>query len=496
MIFKKRKGQLSLEFILLLLGIIVAGTVVTLGLAEKSPITAGNKSSEIKKRTMGLFIKEVKFESPGGGLVNNSNETSNNSKLPDLTVTDIEYELTSSWKGKVYVTIKNIGKGKAENFALRLYYPDGDKTKSGLNLNPGESTKVEFDDVPLINGEELAAYVDYNNNIQELDEYNNIKKVKADLTDILPDLTVTDIEYELTSSWKGKVYVTIKNIGKGKAENFALELGYYHSGTPKIKSGLNLKPGESTKVEFDDMWLINGGTLVAYVDYDNKIQESNEYNNIKNVKIDLTDILPDLTVTDIEYELTSSWKGKVYVTIKNIGKGKAENFALELGYYHSGTPKIKSGLNLKPGESTKVEFDNIWLINGKELTAYVDYDDKIQESNEYNNIKKVKIELPDLTVTDIKYKERWFNVNVKVTIKNIGKGKAENFGLKLTLKSSLLDYSQTTDNLKLNPGESKTVEFYIIKPIWYLSSKLVAYVDYNNNIQEVSESNNKVTILK
>ena len=181
MIFKKRKGQLSLEFVLLLLGIIVAGTVVTLGLAEKSPITAGNKSSEIKKRTMELFITDVKFESPGEGLVNNSNETSNNSKLPDLTVTDIKYKLTSGKKGKVYVTIKNNGKGKAEDFKLKLsYYHSGthSKIKYGLNLNPGESKEVEFDNIWLINGKELTAYVDYDNKIQESNEDNNIKKVK------------------------------------------------------------------------------------------------------------------------------------------------------------------------------------------------------------------------------------------------------------------------------------------------------------------------------
>ena len=61
MIFKKRKGQLSLEFILLILGVTIVGIVTTVGLVEKSPIFIGNKSLEVKKETMGLFINESKF---------------------------------------------------------------------------------------------------------------------------------------------------------------------------------------------------------------------------------------------------------------------------------------------------------------------------------------------------------------------------------------------------------------------------------------------------
>lgn len=83
MIFKKRKGQLTLEFILLILGMTVVGIVITMGLVEKSPIFIGDKPLEVKKETMGLFINESKFnltvENTTISNLGNNNTESNNS---------------------------------------------------------------------------------------------------------------------------------------------------------------------------------------------------------------------------------------------------------------------------------------------------------------------------------------------------------------------------------------------------------------------------------
>ncbi|XRP97425.1 class III signal peptide-containing protein [Methanocaldococcus sp. 16A] len=69
----KRRGQLSLEFILLILGVLIAGTFVTLQLAEKSPKFLGNESSNIKKEILGLFVEEAQFKS--NILINESENT-------------------------------------------------------------------------------------------------------------------------------------------------------------------------------------------------------------------------------------------------------------------------------------------------------------------------------------------------------------------------------------------------------------------------------------
>jgi uncharacterized protein (UPF0333 family) len=58
MILTKRKGQLSMEFVLLILGLMVAGIVVTMILAEQIPKFLGNEALEIKKESMGVFITE------------------------------------------------------------------------------------------------------------------------------------------------------------------------------------------------------------------------------------------------------------------------------------------------------------------------------------------------------------------------------------------------------------------------------------------------------
>ena len=84
MTFIRKKGQLSLEFVLLLLGIIVAGTVITLGLTEKSPIFLGNKSSDVKKRTMELFVGEADFSSGAETAVTNDNDNDNDNDKADV----------------------------------------------------------------------------------------------------------------------------------------------------------------------------------------------------------------------------------------------------------------------------------------------------------------------------------------------------------------------------------------------------------------------------
>ncbi|AIJ06364.1 hypothetical protein JH146_1522 [Methanocaldococcus bathoardescens] len=195
MILTKRKGQLSLEFILLILGVMVAGTFVTLKLVEKSPKFLGNESSEIKKEVLGVFVTEAKFEPETGittseniseqdNSTENSDSQTNESeeKLPDLvpislnvvdsndTNKTIAYcyrkqiqnngnekglknqfrhqngKCKNNTKVKIYAVIKNEGNAPAGQFVVVVYDNDEliySKTIDSLNVN--ETADIAFD---------------------------------------------------------------------------------------------------------------------------------------------------------------------------------------------------------------------------------------------------------------------------------------------------------------------------------------------------------------
>ncbi|XRO75740.1 class III signal peptide-containing protein [Methanocaldococcus sp. 28A] len=86
-IFKKR-GQLSLEFILLILGVLIAGASVTLQLAEKSPKFTGNESSDIKKDVMGLFVEKAQFNKNENTVPEALNESENTDEQQQQNITN------------------------------------------------------------------------------------------------------------------------------------------------------------------------------------------------------------------------------------------------------------------------------------------------------------------------------------------------------------------------------------------------------------------------
>ncbi|WP_457613462.1 class III signal peptide-containing protein [Methanocaldococcus sp.] len=87
----KKRGQLSLEFVLLLFGVIVAGTFVAVNLADQNPAYLGDSASKIKKESLGLFIgKGVNFSSTT--TVNSSGYDKNSSSNITTNITINETE--------------------------------------------------------------------------------------------------------------------------------------------------------------------------------------------------------------------------------------------------------------------------------------------------------------------------------------------------------------------------------------------------------------------
>ncbi|ACV25062.1 PKD domain-containing protein [Methanocaldococcus fervens] len=114
MLLVKRKGQLSLEFVLLILGLILVGSVITLQLVEESPKSIGNKSSEIKKETLSIFIKEAEL-TPLNITSNNPNIIIiNRYPVAEFTYNVIEYSVYA-------ISITNQAIVPGEGWPVALY---------------------------------------------------------------------------------------------------------------------------------------------------------------------------------------------------------------------------------------------------------------------------------------------------------------------------------------------------------------------------------------
>jgi len=132
MILVRKKGQLSLEFILLILGVILAGAFVTLQLVEKSPKFLGNESSEIKKGSMGLFVSEANFSPNIRNTIispilenNTINETENVNKPPVAKFTYKILKIEDYLKCNIKLNANICPTSSGKNNALKIYDTSG-----------------------------------------------------------------------------------------------------------------------------------------------------------------------------------------------------------------------------------------------------------------------------------------------------------------------------------------------------------------------------------
>lgn len=165
MIFSKRKGQLSLEFILLILGVMVAGTFVAMNIMDQNPKFLGDETPEIKKESMGLFVSEAKFDSgpstietEDSGNTGTTNETesgNNNTETTTTETTDNETESSDNEGtstgviGNISVHVSGNGHLSLLNDGLTNYTP----LPTQITIERGNN-----DTVIIVNGRTIAGH--------------------------------------------------------------------------------------------------------------------------------------------------------------------------------------------------------------------------------------------------------------------------------------------------------------------------------------------------
>ena len=376
---------------------------------------------------------------------------------PDLIVTSPAANpslVNSGEKVRLSCIVKNQGDAKADfgttqTKGLTYYlstntsYGSSDIKLATSNLNDfnaGESRSVTKDNVKIPDNIEsgtyyILFYVDQPNYITESNENNNVTYLRINIHKPKPDLVVLNPQADpryVNSGEKIDLSCLVKNQGDAKADFGVTQIKgltyylstntFYNSSDIKLATtNLNdFDPGEARTITKNEIKIpenIESGTyyILFYVDQPNYITESDETNNISYVDLRIHKKLPDLTIIDTYLSKENLNRGERFnasCTILNQGDGKA-NFPL---FYRKGLQFFLStddildqedyelataNLNdFGPGESRDI--NDISLIIPTQVDAgnyyilfCVDKDDKIQESDESNNVFSKAVTIGD-----------------------------------------------------------------------------------------------------
>lgn len=267
-------------------------------------------------------------------------------------------------------------------------------------------------------GEVVRFDVDTGDSVDESDDGDNHweKTLDCKKTIVKPDIKTAqtkfvDLKAEFVYSppvlgrnWKVGVKAT--NIGNAPfLEPFDIALQYGKE-NPVVESGFSgLQPGKSTTALFDKLITFEGKgiyNLTGYVDYGNKVKESNEKNNIvyaKNIRVQA----PQLTFKNVQVNRsTVRLQQEVRITgmVKNTGNADAYGFKIQAdfekckGLIVAQGYKIKTITKLNKGDSVNFEFTHRFACLGnKDNYIIVDPDNKVTESDENDNKVLVRVDV-------------------------------------------------------------------------------------------------------
>ncbi|MEO2117384.1 MAG: CARDB domain-containing protein, partial [Methanocaldococcus sp.] len=352
----KRKGQLSLEFVLLILGALIAGAIITVQLAD-NPNFLGNESSNIKKEYMGVFVTEAKFSSNTGTTVENNTENSTNETN---TTTDNSDDDNTENTG---TTVENNTENTSTN---NQKLPD---------LVP-ESLKVTYSN----NNSEIAHC--YREHVQNSGNEGSLEN---------------QFKHQQSGKCKNntpvKIYAIIKNIGEANVTKPFIVALYDNDELVDTKTAYGLNVNDTTTVVFDYTISTlrdekhkhqNKGsekqhkhkgsntyehTLKIVVDYENTIAESNEMNN---------EISVEVNILNNETPNSENGEGNLYIDVSGSSKGWVTKDLIFSGDVKNVSGNISKTINSKSVEenangevygdiylkgSANYKLGNLWKIN-------------------------------------------------------------------------------------------------------------------------------------
>ncbi len=492
--------------------------------------------------------------------------------LPDLVVIDETINTTSvTAGGSVFVTskVKNEGSAPSNSSGLGYYlsnnrclddndillYTDG-VNALGVNATDSESQVLNIPSNTSAGTWYILFYADRSDVVLESNEVNNFASIEFQVIGsgfidlIVENTSVNKITVEVGEELLLSSQVT--NIGN-QASNGS-RLGYYLSTDANYDADdlafqddgvISLDPNESDS-ETQYITIPNGLTPGTYyilfrADRRDDVNESNENNNVAYEQITVIGNVPqaDLVVGKVTVGQTNVNAGEnLYLTalVDNIGDASTGTYSY-IAYYLSSNPTYEVGdtyldrdfVKTLVAGATSSETETITIpSNTASGTWYIlyraDYNSRIGESNENNNVAYKQITIGDNNKPDLIVENQTVNMTsveagstiyVTSTVKNIGNSSTDDHSYlayylsdNTTYGSSDMLFSSDYVN-ELSAGQTDsesqylTIPSYVTSGVYYLLFRADRYDDIdesdeNNNVSfiqiYVSSDNNKTTI--
>ncbi len=311
-----------------------------------------------------------------------------------------------------------------------------------------------------------------------------------------PDLTIESITINPSDPAVGDavtIIVYVKNIGSAPSPSCYV--------TAEVDGAIidnqnidGLQPGMTTTASFS--WTATPGVHIikATADSTDIVAESDETNNIATFT--LQPRAPDLTITSITYSpQTPLLRQEVLFTIHIANIGTAPSGPNKVNFLVEGKSSgYQSVPSLAPGGTTDIIYP--WYAEPGQflMTAQVDADNQVQESNENNNQMSVtfNMPLPDLTVEQIYQDPVNYSsgdtVNLIAEIKNQGVGAADKSQVAFYINDALMT---TKICPALEPGAAVNITAPWVAQNGNSTLKVIA--DYYHVVTESNENNNTAT---
>ncbi len=242
-------------------------------------------------------------------------------------------------------------------------------------------------------------------------------------------------------------------------------------------------------------------SLTATADPNNRIVELNESNNSRSTSIVVIGSLPDLTVSSITTDQAAYEAGDtvvVTVTATNIGNKEVSSTVVKLDISGVGTQSKNVSTLAAGGGNRTVTFTftapTSLTAQTITLTATIDPDNTIRESNESNNTRTaalgVKALRPDLTITDTTATD-WYagkEVTVSATVKNLTAQPVPSVQIRMVIGDVVM-----TETICVPGSSSNLAVFRFTVPITAGNYTVSFTVDPDNKISEINENNNKLS---
>lgn len=390
----------------------------------------------------------ILFRADNNDKVDESNENNNltyiqitvtpTSNIPDLRIANQSATSTSTAGGLISATctVNNNGTGTSVYSYLRYYLSTNttvsmDDTYLGndyVNGLSAGSSSIEAISATLPTTLVAGTYyilfqADASNRVDETNENNNLSYVQITITgtNSKPDLRIRGGQVSPNPTTAGGTIIpqcVIENYGNGNAG--VSYLRYYLSNDTNYSSNdlylgsdyvKSLTPGsfssESITVTLPTTLTVGTYYLFFRVDYDDRVDESNENNNLGYLPIEIiiATNLPDLRVTNQSATPTTTTPGgSINANCRVYNNGAATSGYSYLRYYLSTNTTYSSndtylGYDYVKGlqvgsysyESIPITLPTTLVAGTYYLLFRADYSDRVDESNENNNVRYIKI---------------------------------------------------------------------------------------------------------